>query len=91
MQPSQELRELEDGNMSTSTTEDRVLWETEIRDELLRVTTHEYRNTQYTSIRFYWKNNAGEWCPGKKGITFNSELTNEIIAALEAVEEGAAA
>lgn len=67
---------------------DRVLWRAALGDDAeLRVTTSVFRGSRYVSLRNYWRNPEGEWCPTRKGVTVNIELLDEIIEALTQVRD----
>ena len=51
--------------------------------EQMRVQKKEYKGVSYIDIRVFFKpDNADEYIPTKKGITFNAELLPKVLMAL---------
>jgi len=47
----------------------------------------EWKGNTYIDIREYFKNQAGEWIPTKKGIAITTSMLSEVITAMEKAEE----
>ena len=47
----------------------------------------EWKGNTYIDVREYFKNQAGDWIPTKKGIAITVPMLSEIITALEKAEE----
>ena len=52
-------------------------------DEIIRISMEQYRGHEFVNIRQYYKDNAGEFKPTKKGITLHPELIDEVIEGLQ--------
>lgn len=50
--------------------------------ECIRVSLEEYKGHRFIDCRIFWKDNAGDWKPSKKGISLNDETVKEVITAL---------
>ena len=50
--------------------------------ECIRVSLEEYKGHRFIDCRIFWKDNAGEYRPSKKGISLNDETVKEVITAL---------
>lgn len=66
---------------------EKVLVEMPRGDEMLRVTytearTAEGKDVSWHSLRVFWRNDAGEWRPGQKGLTIRSRELGPIANAL---------
>jgi len=64
-------------------------------DEMLRVTftrarTAQGRDVAWHSIRVFWKNDQGEWKPGKQGITVRGGELKAVAEALSKAVSGGA-
>jgi len=55
-------------------------------NEIIRISIKEYKGYEYVDIRQHYKNDDGEFLPTKKGVTFNPELIDEVIEALESLK-----
>jgi hypothetical protein len=51
--------------------------------EILRIELVELHNTSMFSARKHFKNRAGEWQPGKMGLTFAIERLPDVVARFE--------
>lgn len=51
--------------------------------ERVRVTIEEYRGHKFIDCRVYYRDEAGEWQPTRKGIALNADTLNDVIAALQ--------
>jgi len=52
------------------------------KDKII-VTVKEFKGKQYIDIRTFFENDAGEWIPTKKGISFTPENLDEAIKLLQ--------
>lgn len=50
--------------------------------ECIRVSLKEYKGHRFIDCRIFWKDDAGEYRPSKKGISLNDETVKEVITAL---------
>ena len=51
--------------------------------EHVRVTIVEYHGHKFIDCRVYYRDEAGEWQPTRKGIALNADSINDVIAALQ--------
>lgn len=51
--------------------------------EHVRVTIVEYHGHKFIDCRVYYRDEAGDWQPTRKGIALNSDSINDVIAALQ--------
>lgn len=60
--------------------------------EMIRISRHEFRGKPYISMRLFFKNQAGEFRPTKKGLTITPEvfrkLADAVINASDAIARG---
>jgi hypothetical protein len=56
----------------------------------IMVTVKEFKGKQYIDVRTYFENDAGEWIPTKKGVSFTPENLDEAIVLLQKAKEGLA-
>jgi Transcriptional Coactivator p15 (PC4) len=50
--------------------------------EQLRIARREYRGHEFIDVRTYYQNDAGDWCPTRKGVTIAIDLWLEFQAAI---------
>jgi hypothetical protein len=50
--------------------------------EQLRIARREYKGHEFIDVRTYYQNDAGEWCPTRKGITIAIDLLDEFKTAI---------
>lgn len=51
--------------------------------EHVRVTIVEYHGHKFIDCRVYYRDEAGDWQPTRKGIALNADSINDVIAALQ--------
>ena len=75
-------------NRSALTITDEIVMATiprgndEMRVTFTRATTGEGKEVAWHSIRVFWRNDAGEWRPGKQGITIRGGEMRVVVDAL---------
>ena len=56
----------------------------------LRVSLHKWKGGNYVDIRIFWRKNASDgeaWHPGDKGVRFDVDLLEDLIAGLQEAEK----
>lgn len=55
-------------------------------NEIIRISLREYKGHDYVDVRQYFRGEGEEFLPTKKGVTFNPELIDEVIEALQSLK-----
>ncbi|MDP9002667.1 MAG: PC4/YdbC family ssDNA-binding protein [Myxococcota bacterium] len=76
-----------DGRGSLNIEREETLLEIPRGDEVLRLSftkakTGDGKDVSWHSLRVFWRNGAGEWCPGKQGITIRNRELRAVVDAL---------
>lgn len=53
----------------------------------IRISITEFKGNNYIDLRVYYEDDAGEYKPTKKGITFTPELISQVIESLQEAEK----
>ena len=54
----------------------------------IRISIGEKKDTKYVNTREFYKNDDGEWLPGKSGMCVNDEVIEDLVEGLQmALEE----
>jgi hypothetical protein len=61
--------------------------ERESKGEELRISLGEYKGYPFVSLRVWFKDQAGDFYPTKKGVTLRPDEIGEAIASLRAIED----
>lgn len=54
--------------------------------EEFRISLVEFRGKQQVSIRAWWQNDYGEWCPGRQGISLTPDQFRQVWGELHKVD-----
>ncbi|WP_186172954.1 transcriptional coactivator p15/PC4 family protein [Burkholderia gladioli] len=57
--------------------------------ECLRVTVGEYRGRTLIDVRIWFRDEAGEWKPGRAGVSLRPEQASEVMQALRLAAQAA--
>ncbi len=59
--------------------------------EILRIEATSYKGYKLCALRIYYRDEAGELKPTRKGVTFKRSMLDEVIPALRALQEASGA
>ena len=56
-------------------------------DEIVRVSLNQFKGENYCEFRVFFRDDQGEWKPTKKGVCLSVELLDELLEAIQGLQE----